>query len=92
MTAIHVELEDDLVVLLREVGVPIEQTARDMLIMELYRRGVISSGKGAELLGMHLEDFIGMASQLRIPYFDYSAEELARELAGFNACTRSSIA
>ena len=49
------------------------------MVLELYRRGVISSGKAAELLKMAREQFIGYASQLGIPFFDMTEDEWRAE-------------
>jgi predicted HTH domain antitoxin len=49
-------------------------------VLELYRRGTISSGKAAELLGMERFDFIKHASRLGIPFFDMTDEEWAAEM------------
>jgi predicted HTH domain antitoxin len=81
MTTIHLDLEDDLVTLLRQQDPSIERAARELMVMELYRRGAVSRGKSAQLLGMPLVDFLQRASELGIPYFNYTEEEFAAELA-----------
>ena len=48
--------------------------------MELYRLGKISSGRGAELLGLSRLDFIQHASELGIPYLRVSDSDLDREI------------
>lgn len=53
------------------------------LAVELYRSGVITAGRGALLAGMGLGEFLEELSALEVPVADYSAEELADELAGF---------
>jgi predicted HTH domain antitoxin len=58
---------------------PSEQI-RELAVVELYRRRVISSGKAAELLGMMRGEFIRHAGRLGIPYIDLDEVELAREL------------
>jgi len=58
---------------------PSEQI-RELAVVELYRRRVISSGKAAELLGMQREEFIRHAGRLGIPYIDLDEVELTREL------------
>ena len=52
-----------------------------MIVLELYRRGAISSGKAAELLSMKRIDFIKHASRLGIPYIDMTEDEWAAEKA-----------
>jgi len=49
-------------------------------VLELYREGLISSGRGAELMGVPRADFIKRAGQHGIPYFQMTREELRREI------------
>ena len=51
------------------------------MTLELYRRGMISSGKAAEILSMSRWSFIQHASRLGIPFFEMTGEERAEELA-----------
>jgi hypothetical protein len=69
MTVVQLDLEDEIAALLRQSNRPVSQTAREFIVLELYRRGGISSGKAGELLGFARMDFIRYASQLGIPYF-----------------------
>ena len=59
---------------------PLEGYAEELMVLELYRRRQISSGKAAELLGMERVAFIQYASRLGIAFFDMSEQELATEL------------
>jgi len=52
-----------------------------MIVLELYRRGLVSSGKASELLGISRLDFIQRASALGIPYFRFTDEEWQAEVA-----------
>ena len=52
------------------------------MTLELYRRGVISSGKAAELLSMPRFEFVHYASRLGIAFFDMTEDEWKAE-AGF---------
>jgi predicted HTH domain antitoxin len=69
-----VQLDDDLAAIL-------DRVAREMIVFELYRRGAISRGRAAELLGVPLYDFIKRASSLGIPYIDMTEDEWAAEMA-----------
>ena len=64
-----------------------EDAVREITVLELYRRREISSGKGAELLGMSRFEFIRFASRLGIPFFELDEMELAEEVqqAGLGA-------
>ena len=80
MGAIPVELDPDLVALLEELQRPAKETARELMVLELYRQGDVSSGRAAQLLGMEREEFIRYASKQGIPYLQLEGEELQREL------------
>jgi predicted HTH domain antitoxin len=80
MKAARVELDQDLVDLLEELQRPAKEAARELIVLELYRQGVVSSGRGAQLLGMEREEFIRYTSKRGIPYFQLEGEELQREL------------
>jgi predicted HTH domain antitoxin len=49
-------------------------------LIELFRRGEMSSGYAAELLGLCKWEFIELLAQHRVPYIDLSEEELRRDL------------
>lgn len=80
MAPVQVELDQDLVELLEELHRPAKRAARELIVLELYRLGEISSGKAAELLGVGREEFIRRASEQGIPYFQLQGDELQREL------------
>ncbi len=81
MDTVCIELDPELASLLCQMNRPVEQTARELIVLELYRQTLISSGKAAELLGMPRIAFIQYASKLGIPYFDMSEEEFNQEVA-----------
>lgn len=80
MDTIPIAIDKDLIELLDKLDQPVRETVREMIVLELYRRGVISVGKGAELLHMPLLEFIQYTGKLGIPYFKLTAEELDMEL------------
>jgi predicted HTH domain antitoxin len=75
MNTIQLELDEDIAVLLQHANQPISQAARELIVLELYRRGSISSGKAAQLLGMGRFEFIRYASRLGLAFFDLTDEE-----------------
>jgi predicted HTH domain antitoxin len=79
MATVSVELDEDLVALLHQLDLPVERAARELIVLELYRRGLVSSGKAAQLLSMSRWDFIEYASRLGIPFFRMTDEEWERE-------------
>jgi predicted HTH domain antitoxin len=81
MDSTILDLGEDSSGFLATLGKPIGQTGREMIVFELYRRSLISSGKAAELLGVRRLDFIRRASELGIPYFRFTEDEWLAEVA-----------
>lgn len=81
MTTIHVDLNDELLALLHQSNRPADQTARELIVLELYRRGTLSSGKAAQVLGMSRQGFIEHASRLGIALLDMTRDEWEAERA-----------
>jgi len=80
MEAVPVQLDQDLVELLEELQRPAKESARELIVLELYRQGEVSSGRAAQLLGMRRDEFIKYASERGIPYLQLTPEELRREI------------
>ena len=81
MAPVQVELDSDVVALLEEFQRPVQIAARELIVLELYREGLVSSGKAAELMGMPRDAFIRRAGTLGIPYFQIDGEQLRQELS-----------
>ena len=81
MNVINLNLEDDLTALLHESNQPVQKTVREFVVLELYRRGAISSGKAAQALDMSRWDFIHYASRLGVAFFDMTDDEWQNENA-----------
>jgi predicted HTH domain antitoxin len=77
---LKVELEDELVDLLKQSDPSPETAAREMIVMDLYRRAIISEGRASELLGVPRLDFIQRASQLGIPHFQFTERDWKDEV------------
>jgi predicted HTH domain antitoxin len=58
----------------------LEARLRELIVLQLFREGRISSGKGAELLGISKLEFIQLLARHRIPYFTEAPEELISEV------------
>ena len=57
-----------------------EQITRNaMLVYPYIKRGVLSHGKAAEMLGIHKIDLITLYGRLRLAYFDETEEEFEEE-------------
>ena len=81
MSSVTIEIDEALAKLLHQTNQPLQAAGREMIGLELYRRGSISSGKAGELVGMPRIDFIKHASRLGIPYIDMTEDEWAAEKA-----------
>jgi predicted HTH domain antitoxin len=77
---VTLQISDELATILDHDEEPIERVALEAIVLELYRRGTISSGKAAELLAVPRYKFIQRASALGIPYFNVTPEELDAEI------------
>ena len=74
-----VALDDELAALLEQEK-PLDLAAREALVIELFRRGKISTGRASTLLSLSRVDFARRVSELGIPYFlmnkdDWTAEQ-----------------
>ena len=81
MASTTLDLGEELGALVAELGQPVEEIAREIIVLELYRRNLISSGKAAALLAVPRLDFIQRASELGIPYFRFTEDEWQAEVA-----------
>jgi predicted HTH domain antitoxin len=81
MSTVQLELGQELLELLQSPDRPVQQSARELIILELYRQGRIAAGKAAELLGMGRSDFLQVASQAGVPYFEMTTQEWNEEIS-----------
>ncbi|MGC9357774.1 MAG: UPF0175 family protein [Anaerolineae bacterium] len=77
---VALELPRDLLGALEVPQTQMEARLRELIALELFREGRISSGKGAELLGISKLAFVQLLSQHGINYFTESPEELEAEV------------
>jgi predicted HTH domain antitoxin len=80
MATLSVDLPDDLLARLNELGTPAERAVLEMIVMDLFRREEISGGRAAELLGWPREKFMIESGKQGIPFIRYSPEDLTREV------------
>jgi uncharacterized protein len=81
MSTVQLDLGEELLDVLGSLDRPVQETARELIVMELYREGRIAAGKAAELLGVGLSDFLQFASQAGAPYFDLTSQEWKEEFS-----------
>ncbi len=79
MKSIEILVPEEIVNLLGSEDT-VRKEAREAFILDLVRRGKVSKGKAAELLGISLWDLPDLIAQYQMPWFSYSQEELERDL------------
>ena len=82
MSSVTIEIPESLAVLMKS---PIEKAAHEAIVLDLYRRAAISSGKAAKLLGMGRIEFIKATGKMGIPSIHMSPEEFALEVEAAKA-------
>ena len=79
MNSVRLDLEDELIDVLKQFSQPIERSARDLIILELYREGKIVPSRAAELLGVPPQNLASFASLPGPPSFSMTQEEWRAE-------------
>ena len=79
--SVSISLPRDLLGALDVPNVRVERRLRELIAFELVREGRISTGKGAEMLGISKWAFIQLLAQRGIDYFTETPEELADQVA-----------
>jgi len=79
--SVCISLPRDLLGALDVPNVRVERRLRELIALELVREGRISTGKGAEMLGISKWAFIQLLAQHGIEYFSDTPEELADQVA-----------
>ncbi len=74
------EVPRDLVVALNVSPPQIAERMQELIAVELFREGQISSGKGAEILGVSKFTFVQLLAQRGVFYFTESSEELTTDV------------
>ncbi|HEU0113532.1 MAG TPA: UPF0175 family protein [Thermomicrobiales bacterium] len=80
MKTTDVPIDDELLALLSCEGDDAARALHEAAVLELYRRGSISAGRAAALLGVDKLAFSRWSGELGIPYFRIEPDELEHEL------------
>ena len=86
MKSIEILVPEEIVNLLGSEDA-VRKEAREAFVFDLVRRGKVSKGKAAEVLGISVWDLPDLLAQYQMPWFRYSQEELARDLETLRAFT-----
>lgn len=80
MTKVEINVPEEIVpyIVLEDKDAQITRNA--MLVYPYIKRGVMSYGKAAEMLGLHKIDLITLYGKLGLSYFDETKEEFEEDL------------
>ncbi|MBE9143912.1 UPF0175 family protein [Planktothrix mougeotii] len=81
MTIIPIELPQTVFSALRKNPDEFIREMRIAAAIKWYELGEVSQGKAAEIAGLTRTEFINALSRYRVDFMQYTAEELAEELA-----------
>jgi Uncharacterized small protein len=81
MTIISIELPQTVFSALRKNPDEFIREMRIAASIKWYELGEVSQGKSAEIAGLTRTEFINALYRYRVDFMQYSAEELAEELA-----------
>lgn len=59
---------------------PVEESVKQEMVLALVRKHKISASRGAELLGMHYQDFLDLMVENEVPFFDYEPGEVKKDV------------
>jgi len=79
MHAIEIPIPEEIINLLGSKDA-VRKEAHPAFVFDLVRRGKISKGKAAELLGISLWELPDLMAQYQIPWCSYSPEELEKDI------------
>lgn len=77
---ISIDIPDELLELLGSED-ELAKEVKQSLVLNLVRSGRISRAKAAELLEINVWDLPEFLSKYRIPWFDYSEEQMEEDMA-----------
>lgn len=87
-TVLEIVIPKDLFSILGYSKSEAAEAIKEFSVLGLYLERRISSGKAAELLGIRKREFARFLARRKIPYFDYTSEELEEEFHTFDEWKR----
>jgi predicted HTH domain antitoxin len=76
---VMLEVPDEVVTLWGSLKA-LAEDAKDLVVLEAFRRRQISAGKAAELLEISLWDFHELAARYQVPMIEMDEQDLQQEL------------
>lgn len=77
---VSVQLPADLLPLLGPTPAEVAARLSQLALIDLFRRGEVSSGYAAQVLGVSKAEFIALLAEHEVPYLDASEEELLQQV------------
>lgn len=84
---LELELPEEILPLLGKDPREVRRGVLQLLILDLVRRGEITSSYGAEILGMDWQDFLDLMAQYKVPLINYDDKEIKGELSTLRKLT-----
>ena len=81
MKTIEIELPDTIFSALRKAPKEFVEEMRIAAAVKWYELGQISQEKAAEIAGLNRANFVNTLTRYQVSVFQYTAEELTKELA-----------
>jgi predicted HTH domain antitoxin len=78
---IKVEVPEEILLTTRFSKEDMAEEFKKVTAMELYKEGKLSLGKSAKLADLCISDFIDFLGTHKVSIFDYTKEELEKELS-----------
>jgi len=83
MVKIEMNFAPDVVVAMQMIGLHgdrLEQEMKKATAIDLFRRGLLSTGKAAELAGISLADFMDLLMAHDVPVVEYTIEDYEKDM------------
>lgn len=82
---VNLELPRDILAALDVPEAELGARLRELIAVQLFREGRISSGKAAELLGVSKSEFVDLLARSGLNYFAQSPEEFVAEVSALES-------
>ena len=84
MSQVLIPFDESVTELLGDSPEQIKRSALEIVVLDLFRRHVISAGRGAEILDLDLLAFARWSGARGVPYFDSDPEDWENQLRAIN--------